>query len=257
MSVSLTRRSLSVLLALGLSALPASANTTPLLCEALAAQAGAAAGLPEGLLPAIARVESGTRTDQGRRAWPWTLNQGGDGSYHPTKAEALAHLDGLLANGVRNVDLGCMQLNWHWHGAAFPDAATMMDPQHNTRYAAAFLKDLHARHGSWTQAVAHYHSANPQRGAAYAAKVAKVLNDLDPAQPDLQPHLQPDLQPDFQITSCAAGATAYGATGARTACHRTRGLLLTAAGGLLGAPTGHDLRQSPDSAALPLARYLR
>jgi hypothetical protein len=242
-----------VSLVLSASALPASADTPPQLCEALAAQAGAAAGLPEGLLPAIARVESGTGTDQGRRAWPWTLNQAGDGSYHPTKAEALAHLDGILANGIRNVDLGCMQLNWRWHGDAFPDAATMMDPRHNTRYAAAFLKDLHSRHGSWTLAVAHYHSANPQRGAAYAAKVAKVRADLVPAQLDIHQ----DFQQDIQTATCTQRASPYGVTGPTTACQQTRGLLLTAAGGLLGAGSGQDLRQSPDSAAAPPPRYLR
>lgn len=253
MLASVSCRTVLVSLVLGMAALPASANTTPLLCEALAAQAGAAEGLPNGLLPAIARVESGTRTDQGRRAWPWTLNQGGDGSFHATKAEALAHLDGILATGVRNVDLGCMQLNWRWHGDAFPDAATMMDPQHNTRYAAAFLKDLHAKHGSWTQAIAHYHSADPRRGAAYAAKVAAVLDDLDPVQRDIHPALEPEIQ----ITSCTAGATPYGAANQRKACHRTRGLLLTSAGGLLGAPTGQDLRQSPDSPTALAPRYLR
>jgi hypothetical protein len=129
----------------------------------------------------------------------------------------------------------------------------MMDPQHNTRYAAAFLKDLHSRHGSWTQAIAHYHSADPRRGAAYAAKVAAVLDDLDPVQTNIPPALQPDIQ----ITSCTAGATPYGAATQRTACHRTRGLLLTSAGGLLGAPMGQDLRQSPDSPTAPSVRYLR
>lgn len=238
---------LTALLCLPLSAVKA--DPVAPLCEALAARAGAEAGLPEGLLPAIARVESGKRTAQGVRAWPWTLNQGGDGSYHASLAEALAHLDGLLAKGIRNVDLGCMQLNWRWHGDAFPDAATMMDPVANTRYAAAFLRDLHRQHGSWTQAVAHYHSADPARGPAYAARVARVRDEIG----------APALPQDGGA-ACQDGAGPGAAAMPGTVCApRLRGLLVVAQSGLLTGGTGRDLRQAPDRAtATPLgARYLR
>lgn len=227
-----------------LSPLAAKADPTPQLCEALAAQAGAEAGLPAGLLPAIARVESGKRTGDGVRAWPWTLNQGGKGSYHDSMDAALAHLNGILDAGIRNVDLGCMQLNWRWHSAAFPDAATMMDPLANTRYAAAFLRDLHARHGSWDRAVAHYHSTDPQRGTAYAARVAQVLDHID------------------TVTPVAAIPTCHGSMSAEVlpemGCPRMRGLLLVAGGSLLAPGSGRDLRQAPDSANTPpVPRYLR
>lgn len=142
-------------------------------CEALAETAAAALGLPSGLMAAVARVESGRAAADGtRRAWPWTLNAGGEGSFHPTAAAALDRLAGLLADGRTNVDLGCMQLNWRWHGNAFPDAATMLDPVANTQYAAGFLHRLFAETGDWETAVALYHSRDPGRGEAYARRVA-------------------------------------------------------------------------------------
>jgi hypothetical protein len=155
-----------------------SAGTQSADCEALAAHAGEAEGLPPGLLVAIARVESGKSHGAGVKAWPWTLNQAGKGSYHDTKADALTRLDTILAEGIRNVDLGCMQLNWRWHGSAFSDASEMLDPVMNTRYAANFLRDLHDRHGDWSVAVAHYHSADPHRGERYAARVESVLETI-------------------------------------------------------------------------------
>lgn len=153
-------------------------------CEALAERAALAEGIPQGLMAAVARVESGHSVQGALRAWPWTLNAGGEGSYHATADAALQHFASLRATGRDNIDIGCMQLNWRWHGAAFPDAAAMLDPEANTRYAARFLRQLHDEAGSWTAAVALYHSRDPVRGEAYAAKVAAAL---DPALsgPDL------------------------------------------------------------------------
>lgn len=159
-----------------IGALPVLAAAAVPDCEALAAEAGAAAGLPDGLLPAIARVESGRGTaGGGTRAWPWTLNNGGNGTFDETEAEALLRLEDYLAAGVQNVDLGCMQLNWRWHAAAFDSAADMIDPVANTQYAARFLLALHDELGSWEAAIAHYHSREEARGTAYAAKVAAVM----------------------------------------------------------------------------------
>lgn len=145
-------------------------------CEALAERAGLAEGIPRGLMAAVARVESGHAAGGGAlRAWPWTLNAGGEASFHATAEAALHRFAALRAAGRDNIDLGCMQLNWRWHGAAFPDAAAMLDPAANTRYAARFLRQLHGEAGSWTAAVALYHSRDPARGEAYAARVAAVL----------------------------------------------------------------------------------
>ncbi|WP_126979222.1 lytic transglycosylase domain-containing protein [Frigidibacter oleivorans] len=145
-------------------------------CEALAEREARALGIPPGLLTAIARVESGRGTGNGQvRAWPWTFNQGGDGGHAPTREAALARIDALVASGVTNVDIGCMQLNWRWHGAAFGGTRAMIAPDANVRYAARFLRELKDRHGTWDAAVAAYHSADTVRGPAYAAKVVAAM----------------------------------------------------------------------------------
>ncbi len=148
-------------------------------CTALAAQAGAAEGLPEGLLPAISMVESGHTDQDGNHApWPWTTNEGGKSNFFDSKAEALAYLENAVANGVTNIDVGCMQLNWKWHASAFPSLDAMFDPVENTRYAARFMRELHSRLGSWEVATAAYHSTDPERGQAYLQKVVAAQGAL-------------------------------------------------------------------------------
>ncbi|PLL12115.1 lytic transglycosylase domain-containing protein [Tabrizicola sp. TH137] len=141
-------------------------------CARLAHEAGVEAGLPDGLLPAISLVEAGRGTGNGGIApWPWTLNEGGKGMYFDTREEALAYLAEALARGVTNIDIGCMQLNWKWHSAGFASPEEMIDPVRNTRYAARFMTELHARLGSWEVAASAYHSTDPERGRRYLEKV--------------------------------------------------------------------------------------
>ena len=142
-------------------------------CEALARQEAIATGIPGGLLPSIARIEAGRGRGRNRRAWPWTLNQGGKGMFFATKAAALAYLKDAVAHGVTNIDVGCMQLNYRWHGRGFASLDEMLDPVRNVSYAAGFLKDLRQATGSWKQATAHYHSADPTLGADYEERVAR------------------------------------------------------------------------------------
>jgi hypothetical protein len=162
-------RSLATALALWLAAPVAQAAPD---CEALAEAAAARHGIPEGVMAAIARTESGG----GRRssAWPWTLNMAGDGHYLETRDEALTRLRAALDGGGRNVDVGCMQINWHWHNEAFGSLEQMIDPEANTEYAARFLLSLWRREGTWDAAVAAYHSSDPERGAAYLSRVERL-----------------------------------------------------------------------------------
>ena len=174
------RRALCALTLSVLAALPLPASTPD--CEALAAQAAAQRGIPEGLLPSIARVESGRGQGKlGRRAWPWTLNQAGKGMYFDTRAEAMDYLRSAIARGVRNIDVGCMQINYRWHGDQFESLDAMMDPVANTRYGARFLAELHARHGSWETATGYYHSMTPERSSHYRGLVARVLKKMPAA----------------------------------------------------------------------------
>jgi hypothetical protein len=155
---------------------PARAAESPAdrgICATAVAAAEQAARLPLRLLRAVSLAESG-RWDPEKKAsfaWPWTVTSGGAGQYFPDKASAIAHVKRLQAKGVRNIDVGCMQVNLMYHGEAFGDLEEAFDPIHNVLYAAAFLKELRLERNSWSGAVATYHSADRERGTTYSEKV--------------------------------------------------------------------------------------
>ena len=148
-----------------------------LLCRQAIRQAEAGSGLPQHMLGAIARVESG-RPDRatGRlHPWPWTINAEGRGYFFDSKAEAVEFARGLQARGVRSFDTGCLQVNVMYHPDAFRSLDEAFDPVANARYAVKFLTELRDKGGSWETASAWYHSANPELGDPYRAKVVVAI----------------------------------------------------------------------------------
>jgi Transglycosylase SLT domain len=155
----------------------AAATATPgLLCRAAVGAAERSAGIPSGLLAAIARVESGRR-DAATGAinpWPWTANAEGQGYFFDSKAEAVAAVRAMQARGIQSIDVGCGQINLKHHPDAFASLEAAFDPATNAAYAARFLKELFAQTGDWTRATAMYHSATPELGDPYQRKVASI-----------------------------------------------------------------------------------
>ena len=144
-------------------------------CEYLAIDAEKKYGLPENILLSISRVESGYQKIDGViRAWPWTLNAGGDSAYFQTKEDALLSLEKRIKKGVTNIDIGCMQLNFRWHKDFFNNLSDMINPIKNVDYAARFLNKLHQRHRSWEKAVKYYHSSKSKYNVKYYRKVKAV-----------------------------------------------------------------------------------
>lgn len=142
-------------------------------CRSAAAAAEREAALPPGLLLAIGQVESGRADpDTGRiDPWPWTTNLRGDGHFFASAREAIAWVAAQQAAGYRPIDVGCFQVDLQFHPSAFASLTEAFAPTSNARYAARFLNELHARTGSWPQAVALYHSAEPSLGLAYRSQV--------------------------------------------------------------------------------------
>jgi len=134
--------------------------------------------IPAGLLAAIAMVESGRYMGTGaaRSSWPWTIHAEGRGRFHDEKDEAVAEVRALKVKGVGNIDVGCMQVNLHYHPEAFDDLPSAFDPDTNADYAATFLKELFAETRSWSRAVAFYHSRDPERSLAYKSRVMDAWN---------------------------------------------------------------------------------
>lgn len=131
-------------------------------------------GLPPRLLQAMARVESGRRDPATgeTRPWPWTINAEGRSMFFPTKEAALTAVRALRTEGVRSIDVGCLQINLRYHPDAFASVEEAFDPLANARYAARFLASLQARAGDWQVAAGHYHSQTPELASAYRARIA-------------------------------------------------------------------------------------
>ncbi|MFM9889553.1 MAG: transglycosylase SLT domain-containing protein [Rickettsiales bacterium] len=136
--------------------------------------------IPTHLLAAIATTESG-RWHKGLGMavpWPWTINVEGKGYYFSSKAEAIAQVKNLMAQGSRSIDVGCMQVNLKHHPKAFANLDEAFDPATNVAYAAKFLHDNYADLGDWIKATAAYHSRTPIYGNRYLGEIEKSWNRI-------------------------------------------------------------------------------
>jgi Transglycosylase SLT domain len=160
----------------GASGLPAVGDNPWTMCAKATNRVERQEGIPRQLLRAISKAESGRlhKAKQIVMAWPWTVMAEGRGRYLETKAEAVAEVEGLRARGVKNIDVGCMQVNLKYHPRAFASLEDAFDPLTNVRYAASFLTSLAAEQGSWAKAAAYYHSQNPERYRVYRSKVREI-----------------------------------------------------------------------------------
>ncbi|NPD67881.1 lytic transglycosylase domain-containing protein [Lichenicola cladoniae] len=146
------------------------------LCQTATASAEHSTGVPDQLLGAISRVETG-RTDAETdtvRAWPWTINAQGIGHFYTSKSEAVTAARDFQTAGIRSIDVGCMQINLMFHPDGFTSLDQAFDPGANAIYAARFLTDLFHQTGSWPHAAAAYHSQTPNLGSDYQRKVLEA-----------------------------------------------------------------------------------
>ena len=147
--------------------------------------------LPKNILRAISLKETGRWHHKLKESmpWPWTVTSGGEGVFYNSKREALKAVRELQYQGVTNIDVGCMQINLHYHPHAFNNLEDAFNPQLNAGYAGDFLTQLFEDHGSWQRAIEHYHSNNKKRGKRYRLAVEK-LQRID------SPFFRNDLKPN-------------------------------------------------------------
>lgn len=137
--------------------------------------------LPPALLQSIARVESGRpiASPGDLRPWPWTVDADGNGLYFDSKIAAVAWMRDHAAS-YSFVDVGCMQVDLHYHPDAFPSMDDAFDPEANADYAARLLVALHNGEagGSWDTAVGLYHSNSALLAAEYRDRVVTLGSDI-------------------------------------------------------------------------------
>jgi hypothetical protein len=153
------------------------------LCERAIIEGARRGGVPVEVLHAIALTETG-RIENGRlRPWPWAINREGQGHWFRSREEALAFARASVAAGRPSFDVGCVQVNYRWHGHAFPSLEAMLDPEWTATYAAQFLRTLYESRGSWSEAAGAYHSLTPEFAAIYRARFDRILASLEPPDP--------------------------------------------------------------------------
>ncbi len=143
------------------------------ICEAQIQAAAAKYGIPEGILYSVGLTETGRKGS----LYPYAMNIEGKAFFPPSREDAMRKFHEARSEGKKLIDIGCMQINHHFHGENFASAEQMFDPRLNVEYAARFLSNLHGRHETWTMAVARYH-AGPNNDPAQKRYVCRVISNL-------------------------------------------------------------------------------
>lgn len=175
-------------------------------CQTYFAKTEKKFNIPKNTLQAIAFTESGQYfKGKGLIAWPWSINVQGKGYIFPTKEKAVQAAEFLVKSGHTNFDIGCMQINYRHHGAAFKTLHDAFSPQQNVDYAGRFLKSLFDKNQSWKVAQAHYHSGHPEFHIPYLKRVEKHFTKLTATNTHTMPlnienllHAQKELKKRFK-----------------------------------------------------------
>lgn len=197
-------------------------HAADLACRTAAITAERRYGLPPGLLLAIGKVESGATDPRTGtlEPWPWSVDWQGQSLSFPTKAATIAWVKALQAGDDPSVDVGCFQINLHYHPDAFGTLDEAFDPARNADAAARFLSQLHAQFGDWGQATGAYHSQTASLAVPYRRRVASVADDTpvvtapapDPTLTLLHGAWQATLPGDADTTAPRPAASAVRAT---------------------------------------------
>jgi hypothetical protein len=139
-------------------------------CEPNFARAEKIYGIPKGYLRAISETEVGIGAFGKLRSW--SLNVDGNSMYFRDKRDAIRYLSAL---DIKNIDVGCMQINKYWHGDKFASLREMLDPNTNIHYAAFILRSTYNKTKSWEKSVKFFHSRKPIFHKPYFEKFARNL----------------------------------------------------------------------------------
>ena len=131
--------------------------------------------IPDNILLGIGIQEAGTRRNKQLVVWPWAVNAEGAGHLFKTKASAMNWVGTQLDNGMRSIDVGCMQINLRWHPTAFNSLQEGFDPKINVDYAARLLKQHYKVTGNWRTAAGRYHSKTPEKQAIYLSSLQRNI----------------------------------------------------------------------------------
>lgn len=131
--------------------------------------------IPQNILLGIGLQEAGTRINEQLVVWPWAINAEGQGHLFDTKVRAMNWVQEQLTNGMRSIDVGCMQVNLRWHPDAFNNLVDAFSPKINVEYAARLLKSHYQATGDWLIAAGRYHSKTPEKQQIYLLSLKRNI----------------------------------------------------------------------------------
>lgn len=136
-------------------------------CKAFIKQMEVENKIPEGLLMAIAAVESEHN--------PWAINCAGVSRSFNSHEAAKKFVVELRNQGKVDINIGILQINYGAHKTRFKTAEEVLNPTKNITYAAKYLAQLKKQYGSWQRAVCFYHSPDAKCQEIYLTKVMNAL----------------------------------------------------------------------------------
>ncbi len=169
MRLALLRAGLSVL-SIFISSVAGGAES---ICDVEMMRAARRNDVPLSVLYAVALTETG----QHGALHAYAMNIDGKPVFNSDLSEALVAFAAAKRRGAKLIDIGCMQVNHHFHGSQFANVEEMFQPARNVDYAARFLKALQVSERSWTGAVARYH-AGPGNRPAQKKYVCAVITNM-------------------------------------------------------------------------------
>jgi Transglycosylase SLT domain len=141
--------------------------------------------IPPKVLYAVALQESGKKLSDGAfRPWPWTLNVEGKPKRYETRRAAWRALKRYIRQGKVLIDIGLMQVNWHYHKNKLGTLWRALEPYHNMRVAADILKSQYRKRKDWLRAIGAYHSPGSKKrqrknAERYRRRVAQHMASLN------------------------------------------------------------------------------
>lgn len=120
--------------------------------------------------------------------WPWSANIRGQSYYFKSQKELTNFIrKKLKKKTLLSIDIGCMQLNYVYHGYKFANIYEMTNIYKNMLIGAKYLRELYEKNKQthshkkipenrlWGYAVGDYHSRKSSRGAKYIKRTSKFL----------------------------------------------------------------------------------
>lgn len=136
-------------------------------------------GIDSDLLYSIAIVESKVGK-KNIRPCPYAIRVNDKTSqifFPETKQKAKKTLSRILKD-TDNVDIGMMQINYHWHKDKISSPFDLLDPEINLRVAVQILSNTINSTDDIILGIGRYHSWDPEKAYRYGNKVCSIYFNL-------------------------------------------------------------------------------